>query len=284
MPDEINKKECYYHSALILSKKVRIGTEKANSDLAKLLRSYGTFEEIYHQLNKSASKENILSDNNLLDLEKRIEKASLFKTLTINSTDFPKHLSSRYGSTPVLYVCGDISLLSNKSIAVVGTRKLQDDIDIKEGIDIVRRLVEHGYTVVSGLAEGCDTLGHTKAIELGGKTIAVLGTPIDSYYPNSNRKLQEKIAKEHLLVSQYPVGIRTFPSYFAHRNHTTVSLSTDGIIVIRAGDDSGTKHAIKQCKIQEKPIYVLLNNYHKGYKWVYEYRDSIKVPNWRKKE
>jgi DNA processing protein len=121
-------------------------------------------------------------------------------------------------------------------------------------------------------------LGHTSAIELNEKTIAVLGTPLTSSYPKENKELQEEIAKNHLLVSEYPIGIRSFGSYFASRNRTTVGLSTDGVVVARAGDKSGTQYAIRFSIDQGKPVYVLENNIHeKNYEWVSKYKKHIKV-------
>src|SRR5690606_30838806 len=99
--------------------------------------------------------------------------------------------------------------------------------------------------IVSGLAKGSDTLGHEAAIRFGGRTIAVLGTALNAFYPAENRKLQEEIATKHLLVSEYPIGLRSFGSFFANRNRTTVGLSSHGIVVARAGDRSGTQHAVK---------------------------------------
>jgi DNA processing protein len=270
MLTDVNKKECVYHSALILEKKIGIATPKKDMEVRKLLLEYGSFEEIY---NAKSSK-----ITNLDKLESKIEKLD-FRTITIKDEDFPKHLAQYENTTPVLYVMGDVSLFSNKSVAVVGTRKLEDEIDITAGEQITERLVRAGYTVVSGLAEGCDTLGHMKAIEFEGKTIAVLGTALDSYFPAKNRELQKEIAKNHLLVSQYPIGIRTFPNFFAHRNLTTVSLSTDGIVVVRAGDRSGTLHAVRHCVEQKKPLYVLVNNFGKGYDWVEE---NYKYENFKK--
>ena len=179
----------------------------------------------------------------------------------------------------MLYCSGNIELVNAKTIAVVGTRQLEDDIDIVEGKKVLQRLLDKGYVIVSGLAKGCDTLAHSYVIEHGGKTIAVLGTPLNKYYPKENKHLQEIIASQHLVVTQYPIGIKTFPSHFAHRNKTTVGLSTEGVVVIRAGDKSGTQHAIKECIYTKKPLYVLMNNLNKGYGWVKNYKGFFKVPN-----
>ncbi|MFC1741136.1 DNA-processing protein DprA [Nanoarchaeota archaeon] len=283
MLGDYNRRESFYHAALINSKTVRPGTLAGEKALRAKLQEHGSFEEIY--LSESGGllvDDEISRDKSLVSLLKRIDKISFdFRVLTVNDVDFPQHLKDVEGSTPVLYTCGDVGLMDEQSISVVGTRKLEDRVDIEEGAAVVKRLVAKGYVVVSGLAAGCDTLGHTKAIEHGGKTIAVLGTPLDRFYPKENKMLQERIAAEHLVVSQYPIGVRTFPSYFAHRNLTTVSLSTEGVVVVRSGDKSGTQHAIRHCVAQEKPLYVMANNFGKGYAWVKERRQYLKVPNGR---
>ncbi|WP_249114146.1 DNA-processing protein DprA, partial [Vibrio parahaemolyticus] len=118
-----------------------------------------------------------------------------------------------------------------------------------------------GYqAIVSGLAAGSDTLGHQAALKYSGRTIAVIGTPLDQYFPKENRELQDEIAKNHLLVSEYPIGIRSFGSFFANRNRTTVGLSSEGVVVARAGDRSGTQYAIRHCVEQGKQLYALENN------------------------
>ena len=77
---------------------------------------------------------------------------------------------------------------------------------VKDAEKITKTLVEHKVVVVSGLARGIDTVAHKTAIKYGGKTIAVLGTPLNRFYPPENRTLQELIMKEHLAISQYPIG------------------------------------------------------------------------------
>ncbi|MDM7298294.1 DNA-processing protein DprA, partial [Klebsiella pneumoniae] len=145
-----------------------------------------------------------------------------------------------------------------RSISFVGTRNLDNPEHITQSLNALERLVKAGFQViVSGLAKGSDTLGHQTAIKLGAKTIAVLGNPINISYPAENKNLQELIAKEHLVLSEYPVGILSQGSYFANRNLTTVSLSREGVVVARAGDKSGTQYAIRTCVEQNKTVYAL---------------------------
>lgn len=262
-----HKRESLFHAILINSNKLKYGSQSADSNLSKLLREYGTFEEINKVL-KGPDPENYSK------LISQVAKAPDFKTLTINHPKFPSHLKEFGKTTPVLYVRGNTDLFNEKSMAVVGTRELYDDEQVEQGQALCHRLIKKNYTIVSGLAKGCDYLAHDYAVNNNGNTIAVLGTPIDK----ANRfakALQEIIAQDHLLVSQFPIGVRTFPSHFAHRNKTTVGLSTEGICVILASDKSGTQHAMKEVTNQGKTLYVLEQNLHQGYKWPHELKYKV---------
>lgn len=92
--------------------------------------------------------------------------------------------------------------------------------------------------VVSGLAEGIDTAAHRAAIDAGGKTIAVLGTPLDKSYPRSNAELQRTLMEEHAVLSQFPVGYPTQPKNFPMRN-ATMALIVCASVIVEAGESSG---------------------------------------------
>ncbi len=140
-----------------------------------------------------------------------------------------------------LYTLGDVSLLTKgHRVSVVGTRKPTDE-GIRRAKILVKELVQNKIIVVSGLAEGIDTIAHRTAIECSGKTIAVLGTPLDKPYPAKNKDLFEIIAKDHLAISQFPSGYPVTPKNFPIRNRT-MALITDATIIIEAGEKSGTRH------------------------------------------
>ncbi len=279
MLEDPNKREAFFHTALVYQNVVKIGSESADAHLRELLERYITFEGIYkeHAMNTNEYRSNA-KDVGLDKLLKKIESIGFnFHIFNINDEDFPERLKCVPRATPVLYVRGEPEIFEYKSIAVVGTRQLNSWTHRKDGERVINRLLEKDYVIVSGLAKGCDTLAHETAVGDGSETIAVLGTPLDRYYPKENRKLQDKIASSHLLVSQYPFFTRTFPSHFAHRNKTTVALSSEGVVVIRAGDRSGTQHAIRHCLAQEKQLYVLQNNLAERYKWTEKYKGQYKV-------
>jgi DNA processing protein len=140
-----------------------------------------------------------------------------------------------------LFLAGHRELLARgPRISVVGSRKASPD-GLRRARALAYALVQHKMVVVSGLAEGIDTAAHTAAIEAGGHTIAVLGTPLDKSYPAENAVLQALIGREHLLVSQFAVGYPVTPKNFPIRNRT-MALLTDATVIVEAGEKSGTLH------------------------------------------
>ncbi len=131
-------------------------------------------------------------------------------------------------------------LFSGLKVSIVGTRKPTAD-GIKNARCSAETLVQHGAIVVSGLAEGIDTVAHETAIRAGGKTIAVLGTPLNIAYPSSNAKLLDIIKTRHLAVSQFELGYPIKKENFPMRNRTMALLS-DATIIVEASENSGTRH------------------------------------------
>lgn len=140
-----------------------------------------------------------------------------------------------------LYTVGDVTLLNRgPRVSVVGSRKASEE-GIRRARILTKALVSRGAVVVSGLAEGIDTVAHETAIEMGGQTVAVIGTPLDKAYPAKNRALQDRIMRDYLVVSQFPVGYNTGPKSFPIRNRT-MALVTNATVIVEAGEKSGTLH------------------------------------------
>lgn len=140
-----------------------------------------------------------------------------------------------------LFISGDVDLLRvGRRVSVVGSRKVSDP-GVKRARKLVKELVNQNIVVVSGLAAGVDAVAHTTAIEAGGRTVAVLGTPLDVFYPAANKALQLQIIAEHAAVSQFPAGYPSTPKNFPMRNRT-MALLTDATVIVEAGEKSGTRH------------------------------------------
>lgn len=146
---------------------------------------------------------------------------------------------------PLVYFSGDASLVRRRAVAIVGSRKVSDR-GSRHAAELAAELVGAGVVVVSGLAEGVDAAAHRAAIAAGGRTVAVIGTPLEKAYPAKHASLQERIYREHLLVTPFPRGSRVFPSNFPQRNKLMAALS-DATIIIEANDDSGSLHQAAEC-------------------------------------
>lgn len=141
-------------------------------------------------------------------------------------------------SPKTVFLAGDRSLFEiQPRVAVVGSRKASPE-GRKRAARLARMLAERNVTVVSGLAEGIDAAAHSGAIEAGGRTIAVLGTPLDKSYPRSNTALQQHIIRDHAAISQFPIGYPITPRNFPMRNQL-MALIVNASVIVEAGETSG---------------------------------------------
>lgn len=156
----------------------------------------------------------------------------------------------------LLYMAGDPAWISaGPRVAVIGARKATED-GLKRSRRLARELAAHGVTIVSGLAEGIDTAAHLAALECGGRTIAVIGTPLDQAFPAANRGLQARLAHEHLVVTQFAPGTKTFPGNFPLRNRTMALLSHASVIV-EASESSGSLSQGWEALRLGRPLFLL---------------------------
>ena len=201
--------------------------------------------------------------------EKGIDDAGFIVHGTI---DYPEALRDARYPVQFLYYRGNLDLLSMPArVAVVGTREASED-GIKRARKLAQQLVADDVVVVSGLARGIDTAAHMAAIEAGGQTIGVIGTPITEAYPKENAELQERIAREYLLVSQVPVirYARQTPYwnklFFPERNVTMAAL-TQATIIVEAGETSGTLTQARAAIEQGRKVFILESCFQRRMKW-----------------
>lgn len=158
--------------------------------------------------------------------------------ITILDPEYPPLLKEIYQPPLGLFILGNKELLSQKILAIVGAR----DAD-GLGKDVLNKLlpplIDRQLVIVSGLAKGADTFAHEKTIQLGGKTIAVLGSGFYHIYPRENMKLAKIIAMDHCLVSEYPPIKRPEKWHFPMRNRIIAGLSL-GVLVLQAKRRSGS--------------------------------------------
>jgi DNA processing protein len=149
------------------------------------------------------------------------------------------------GSLAHVYYAGNIGNLNRPCVSIVGTRDVSED-GAARARRLAHELVMAGIVVVSGLAKGVDTAALTSAIESGGSTVAVIGTPLDKAYPAENARLQEDIYHNHLLLTPFRVGEQTFKGNFPKRNRVMAAIS-DATVIVEASDTSGTLHQAAEC-------------------------------------
>ena len=192
--------------------------------------------------------------------------------------EYPQKLRDAAHPIELLYYQGWWDLVESRSVAVVGTRKPTKD-GIGRTARLVKALVKDDFTIVSGLASGIDTVAHKTAIDEGGRTIAVIGTPLSHAYPKDNVELQRTIASEFLLISQVPVkryedqDYRRNRLFFPERN-ITMSALTEATIIVEAGETSGTLIQARAALHQGRKLFILDNCFRKGLSWPEKFADK----------
>lgn len=161
----------------------------------------------------------------------------------------------------IIYYKGSIDVpLPCARVSVIGTRQPS-----KEGIlaaeEVSKILIENQVVIVSGLAKGIDTVAHETAMKNGGKTIAVIGTPLNKTYPKENTKLQEEIMKNHMVISQYPIDHKTTPKDFVLRNRT-MALISDASVIVEAGESSGSLYQGWETLRLGRPLFICKSVVH----------------------
>jgi DNA processing protein len=175
--------------------------------------------------------------------------------------EYPRKLRDAEDPVELLYYRGLWDLVEMPSVAVVGTRE-PSDTALESTERLVKFLVKDGYTIVSGLARGIDTAAHKSAIRFEGKTIAVIGTPINSVYPKENAELQQALAEKYLVISQVPVYRYSQQNYIRNRTffperNKTMSALTEATIIVEAGKTSGTLIQARAAIKQKRKLFIL---------------------------
>ncbi|WGM89461.1 MAG: DNA-processing protein DprA [Candidatus Bathyarchaeum tardum] len=154
-----------------------------------------------------------------------------------------------------LYVSGKLPIpLPGPRAAIIGSRKASEK-GLEAARYIAKTLVKENVLIVSGLAEGIDTSAHETAVEEGGNTIAVLGTPLNEFYPQKNTSLQELIMHNHLAISQFQIGCPIQRKNFVIRNRL-MALISDASIIVEAGNSSGSLHQGWEALRLGRPLFI----------------------------
>ncbi len=196
-------------------------------------------------------------------------KSSDFDIVCYFDENFPKIPESVPGNDrPFLFAYrGYLSLLNafDNNIAVIGVKEPNDEIAKREK-KIVSKIIEYGFCVVSGLADGCDTIAHTECVKNSCKTVAFLPSTLDKIYPPKNFGLSQKIVENGgLVVSEYVVEPKSRGegiSRFVERDRLQAMFSKEVVLIAsyRYGEgDSGSRHAMQKAKMYGKQRFIMFD-------------------------
>ncbi len=184
------------------------------------------------------------------------EGASL---VTYSDNAYPERLKEIFDPPPLLWVRGDVKLLKQPAIAVVGTRH-PTPYGVGMAEMLSRDLALRGLVILSGMARGVDTAAHKGAIAAKTPTVAIWGTGIDVIYPKENKGLAEQIlAGGGAIVSEYKLGTFPAPQNFPRRNRLLSGVSV-GVLVVEAGEHSGTRVTARCAIEQNRDVYAVPGN------------------------
>lgn len=226
------------------------------------IESVKTSQQIYKLVSELASSNARISTPTIEEIEKRLESGKRIaelhdklsiKTINYYDDDYPAILKEISSPPITLFARGNVASLKMPGLAVIGTRNVSPYAQ-KVGQRIGEFVAEQGLTVISGLAIGCDTAGHTGCLNAGGITVAFVATPLDQTYPKENTNLAEEIVEKNgCIVSEYPVGTPSNPYFFIQRDRLQCGLA-NGVIVVETGVKGGTWHAVNGCLKLGKPL------------------------------
>lgn len=184
-------------------------------------------------------------------LEKEFQKFSSFSIL---DDCYPWDLSEIYDAPVLLFYKGNLDLLKFPKVAVVGSRACS-----KQGAKSVEKVIqglENELVIVSGLAKGIDTAAHMAALQNGGKTIAVIGTGLDVFYPKVNKRLQDYLGNDHLVLTEYGPGEQPLKFHFPARNRIIAGLCR-GVIVAEAKMRSGSLITCERAMEEGRDVFAI---------------------------
>ncbi|MBN2290716.1 MAG: DNA-processing protein DprA [Candidatus Glassbacteria bacterium] len=175
---------------------------------------------------------------------------------------YPAYLTQLYDAPPLLFVRGELEYLNRPCLAVVGTRG-PSFYGREMAKSLSAGLAAAGFTIVSGLARGIDSLAHEAALDAGGTTVAVLGCGVDRIYPSENEKLAGRIVEHGCIVSEYLMGTPPEAKNFPRRNRIISGLSR-GVLVVEAGKSSGALITASYALDQDREVFAVPGDAARG--------------------
>src|ERR1700688_395600 len=244
--------------------------------IKKLIQHYGTAERFFHasltELEatgmRAVSAQSLATGKSLELAQQECVKAAEAgaKIISLSDPEYPPRLKEIYDPPVILFVKGNVEVLAQSGIAMVGTRH-----PTPYGSGMAERLstdlAARGLVIISGMARGIDTASHRGAIAAKGKTVAVLGTGINVMYPKENTRLAEQIvALGGALISEFPVGTLPAPRNFPIRNRIISGMSAS-VLVVEAAEYSGTRITSRCALEQDRDVYAVPGNVTNKNSW-----------------
>ncbi|MCR4798249.1 MAG: DNA-processing protein DprA [Lachnospiraceae bacterium] len=250
------KYKIWYGTSFILS----------NEKKKKLFDVYGNYYDLYHVkmeelkklgILKTEEMERWLAERDAFPLEEREEylRRSNIGLSTCVDDDFPKNLLNIKDCPFQLFYKGRLPKKEERLIAVVGARRCTG-YGKNETIEFGRVLAKAGYSIVSGMADGVDSLAHKSALAEGQKSYGVLGCGVDICYPKKNMTVYEELQKEGGILSEFPPGTVPQPQFFPIRNRIISGMS-DVVLVMEAREKSGSLITARWALEQGRDVFAL---------------------------
>ena len=228
----------------------------------RILRSLGANEEQAQRVSSSG-----IIDQASREIE-RIERKN-YSLLTLEDKQYPQYLREVFDFPYVLYCAGNIDVLKEPAVSIVGTRK-PTPYGRAVAENLAEDLASRGLVIVSGLARGIDSIAHWGALK-GGKTVAVLGSGLENIYPRENKSLFEKIIEKGAVISEFPPKAPPLGFHFPVRNRIISGLSL-ALVVIEAAQRSGSLISARLALEQNREVMAVpgavTSDFSQGTNWL----------------
>lgn len=236
----------------------------------KLLERFGSAESVFaatraeleHLRLKPEAVDSIMARDLFERASTEVERVRAMGAdiLLLDDGVYPALLREIFDPPITLYVKGEWAVcLEQPCVAVVGSRR-SSTYGQNAAVMLARELAGRGVTIISGLARGIDAAAHKGALEAGGRTVAVMGTGLDTVYPRDHRKLAEEILeKGGALVSEFPLETPPAPQNFPYRNRVISGLSL-GVLIVEAAENSGSLITARLALEQSREVFAVPGN------------------------
>jgi DNA processing protein len=200
------------------------------------------------------------TDEALIEQQLTLLTKHKINILLHHSPDYPPLLKQIEDAPPILFTRGDVNLLCDPQLAMVGSRNASPS-GLKTARAFAAEFAASGLTVTSGLAAGIDTEAHKGALDEIGRTLAVVATGLDEVYPRSNLPLARAIVKKGCMVSEFPPMTPARRAHFPQRNRIISGLSL-GVLVVEADTRSGSLITARLAGEQGREIFAIPGSIH----------------------